>query len=81
MILSSIINNPVIALIVLVLFFALVALVVFLLRKYVKFFKTPEVKVDKETAVREDLDRVLVKVEDEKTKEEMEKFHEEEKKK
>jgi len=81
MILSSILDNSVITLIVIILFFALVALVVFLLRKYVKAFKTPEVKVDKETAAREDLDRVLVKVEDEKTKEEMEKFHEEEKKK
>lgn len=83
MILSSIIDNPVVMLVVLIIFFGLLALVVFLLRKYIKAFRSDEKRVDRETAAKEDLDRILVPIKDEKTKEEMEKFqkHEEESKK
>ena len=79
MILSSLLDNPIFIIVGLVVFFGVIVLVVYLLRKYVKAFSNQEKKVDRETAAKQDLDRLLVPVEDEKTKAEMEKFNEEKK--
>jgi len=79
MILSSLLDNPIFIIVGLVVFFGIIVLVVYLLRKYVKAFSNQEKKVDRETAAKQDLDRLLVPVEDEKTKAEMEKFNEEKK--
>lgn len=79
MILSSILDNPIVIILGLIAFFGLIVLVVYLLRKYVQAFKNPDKKVDRETAAQQDLDRILVPVDDEKTKAEMEKFNEDKK--
>ncbi len=79
MILSSLLDNPIFIIVGLVAFFGIIVLVVYLLRKYVQAFKNPDKKVDRETAVQQDLDRMLVPVDDEKTKAEMEKFNEDKK--
>ncbi len=79
MILSSLLDNPIFIIVGLVAFFGIIVLVVYLLRKYVKAFSSQDKKVDRETAVKQDLDRLLVPVEDEKTKAEMEKFNEDKK--
>ncbi len=79
MILSSLLDNPIFIIVGLVVFFGIIVLVVYLLRKYVQAFKNPDKKVDRETAAQQDLDRMLVPVDDEKTKAEMEKFNEDKK--
>jgi len=79
MILSSLLDNPIFIIVGLVAFFGVIVLVVYLLRKYVKAFTNQEKKVDRETAAKQDLDRLLVPVDDEKTKAEMEKFNEDKK--
>ncbi len=79
MILSSLLDNPIFIIVGLVAFFGVIVLVVYLLRKYVKAFTNQEKKVDRETAAKQDLDRLLVPVDDEQTKAEMEKFNEDKK--
>ncbi len=79
MILSSLLDNPIFIIVGLVAFFGIIVLVVYLLRKYVKAFTNQDKKVDRETAAQQDLDRMLVPVDDEKTKAEMEKFNEDKK--
>jgi len=64
--------------VILLLFFGAIVLIVILVKKYAKPFKTEEKpKTEKEIAA-EELDRVLQPIEDEEAKAEMEKFNQEE---
>lgn len=69
-------NNPGIILILIIVVFAIIALLVFFIRKLI-FKNTKEDKPDEDTIVKEDLNRYLVDVDDEETKKEFEKFEKE----
>ncbi len=71
---NSILENPIIAVIVILAFFGIISLAAYLLRKHVPSLKNKDVKIDEEEAAREEIERVIVKIEDDKTQEEMEKF-------
>jgi len=72
---SSILENPIFAVIVILAFFGVIALGAYLLRKHVPSLRNKEVRIDEEEAAREEIERVIVKIEDSKTKEQMEQFH------
>lgn len=59
---DSILNNQVVIVILLLIFVGSIALVAFVLQNKVPFFKQPEEPVDPETAVREEVERVIVKL-------------------
>lgn len=69
-------NNPGIILILIIAVFAIIALLVFFIRKLI-FKNKKEDKPDEDTIVKEDLNRYLVDVDDEETKKEFEKFEKE----
>lgn len=69
-------NNPGIILILIIVAFAIIALLVFFIRKLM-FKNKKEDKPDEDTIVKEDLNRYLVDVDDEETKKEFEKFEKE----
>ncbi|MGI6644244.1 MAG: hypothetical protein ACOX28_00535 [Bacilli bacterium] len=69
--------NPFLILFLILLFFGAIALVVFLLRKYVPGIKEKEGEIDEQRAVQEELDRVLEPIEEEHIKKEVENFKDE----
>lgn len=71
----ALVDNPFFILLVILVVFGGIALLVFFLRKYLPGFKEPEEKVSEEEAVKEELDRVLVSVEDEEAKKQLEQFN------
>ena len=71
---SSILDNPILAVMVILAIFGLISLGAYLLRKYIPALRGKDVKIDDEEAAREEIERVIVKVEDPKTKEQMEQF-------
>jgi len=71
---SSILDNPILAVVVILAIFGVISLGAFLLRKYIPALRGKELKIDEEEAAREEIERVIVKVEDSKTKEQMEQF-------
>ena len=71
---SSILDNSIVAVIVILAIFGGIALIAFLLRQYIPMFQSKDEKVDEETAVREEIERIIVKVDDPKVLHEMENF-------
>jgi len=63
---------------ILLLFFGAIVLIVILIKKYAKPFKSDEKPKSEKEIAAEELDRVLQPIEDEKTKAEMDKFNQEE---
>jgi BRCT domain type II-containing protein len=59
---EALLNNQVIIIILLLLFVSSIGLIAYFLQNKVPFFKQPEEKVDRETAVREEVERVIVKL-------------------
>lgn len=72
---SGLLENPIFAVIVILGFFGVIALGAYLLRKHVPSLRNKEIKIDEEEAAREEIERVIVKIDDHKTKEQMEQFH------
>jgi hypothetical protein len=60
--LEALLNNQVVIVILLLLFVSSIGLIAYFLQNKVPFFKQPEEKVDRETAVREEVERVIVKL-------------------
>jgi ssDNA-binding replication factor A large subunit len=60
--LEAILNNQVVIVILLLIFVGAIGLIAYVLQNKVPFFKQPEEKVDPETAVREEVERVIVKL-------------------
>ncbi len=60
--LEALLNNQVVIVILLLLFVSSIGLIAYILQNKVPFFKQPEEKVDQETAVREEVERVIVKL-------------------
>lgn len=60
--LEALLNNQVVIVILLLLFVGSIGLIAYLLQSKVPFFKQPEEKIDPETAVREEVERVIVKL-------------------
>lgn len=75
MILNAITSNPYFILAVILVVFAGIAVLVYFLRKYLPGFKEKEEKVSEEQAIQEELERVLVTIEDEETKKQMEQLN------
>ena len=71
---SSILDNPVLAVIVILALFGVISLGAYLLRKFIPSLRSKEINIDEEEAAREEIERVIVKVDDDKTKEQMEQF-------
>ncbi len=71
---TPLLENPIIAVIVILALFGVIALGTYLLRKHVPSLRPKDDKIDEEEAVRQEIERVIVKVDDEKTKEQMEQF-------
>lgn len=69
---NAVTDNPYFILLMIIVVFGLIAFVVFLLRKYVPGIKEKDEVVSEEDVVQEELDRVLVSVEDEEAKKQME---------
>lgn len=69
---NAITDNPYFILLIIILVFGLIALIVFLIRKFVPGIKEKEEKVSEEVAVQEELERILENVEDEEAKKQME---------
>jgi len=65
-------EHPFIIVIILVAFFGLIVGGVILVKKFVKPLQIDKPEMKEEDAVREELDRILVPVEDEETKKQME---------
>ena len=63
---------PFLIIIILVAFFGLIVLGVILVKKYVKPLQINKPEIKEEDAIKEELDRILVPVEDEETKKQME---------
>lgn len=74
------ITNDGLILLLLVVIFAGVALLVWVLRRLIPGIKDKEGKIDEEKAVQEELDRVLVKVEEPEVKKAIEEFKDNDKK-
>lgn len=74
-------DNPFVILLLIILFFGAIALVVFLLRKFIPGVKEKGGKIDEATAVQEELDRVLEPIDDKEIKEKMDEYDENEDKK
>jgi Sec-independent protein translocase protein TatA len=68
----ALIDNPFFILVVILLVFGAIAALVYFLRKYIPGFKDKEEKVSEEDAIVEELKRVLVEVDDEKIKAQLE---------
>jgi hypothetical protein len=60
--LEALLNNQVVIVILLLVFVGSIGLIAYVLQNKVPFFKQPEEKVDRETAVREEVERVIVKL-------------------
>ncbi|HAV20048.1 MAG TPA: hypothetical protein DCX17_03380 [Firmicutes bacterium] len=71
---SSILDNPLLAVLVILALFGFISLGAYLLRKFIPSLRGKEIKIDEEEAAREEIERVIVKVEDDATKEQMEQF-------
>jgi hypothetical protein len=71
---SGILDNPVLAVIVILALFGVISLGAYLLRKYIPSLRGKDEIIDEEEAARQEIERVIVKVQDEQTKEQMEKF-------
>ena len=71
---NAITSNPYFILGVILVVFAAIAIFVYLLRKVIPGFKEKEEPVSEEQAIEEELERVLVTIEDEETKKQMEKL-------
>ncbi len=63
--LLSSIDNPGIILLLIVLFFGAIALITFLLRKFIPGFKEKKGHISEEVAIQEELDRILEPITDE----------------
>ena len=63
---------PFLIVIILVAFFGLIVLGVILVKKYVKPLQINKPEIKEEDAIKEELDRILVPIEDEETKKQME---------
>lgn len=68
---SAILDNSGIIILILVAFFGLIVVGVILVKKYVKPLQIKKPEVDEKQALKEELDRVLVPVEDEEIKKQM----------
>jgi len=75
MVLNAITSNPYFILAVILLVFGGIAILVYFLRKIIPGFKEKEEIVSEEQAVEEELERVLVTIEDEETKKQMEQLN------
>ncbi len=71
---SGLLDNPVLAVIVILALFGVISLGAYLLRKYIPSLRGKDEVIDEEEAARQEIERVIVKVQDEKTKEQMEQF-------
>ena len=71
---SNLLDNPIHAVIVILAIFGVISLGAYLLRKYIPSLRSKDVKIDEEEAARQEIERVIVKIEDEKTKSQMEQF-------
>lgn len=67
------IDSPGLILLFLILFFGLIALITFLLRRFIPGLKDKGGKVNEDVAIQQELDRVLEPITDEKVLAEMEK--------
>ena len=63
-----------------ILFFGIIVLVIILVKRHVPMFQTKKDEIDEEQALKEEMDRVLVPIDDEETIEEIEKIEKEENK-
>lgn len=63
-------NNPIIVILLLLAFFGVIALIVFILRKHLPYFKDDDKPLSEEEAAKEALDRILVPIEKETLEEE-----------
>lgn len=73
LIILATLDNPGLILLFLILFFGVIALITFLLRRFVPGLKVKGGKIDEEVAVQQELDRVLEPITDEKILAEIEK--------
>lgn len=73
LIILATLDNPGLILLFLILFFGVIALITFLLRRFVPGLKDKGGKIDEEVAVQQELDRVLEPITDEKILAEIEK--------
>ena len=71
---SGLLDNPVLAVIVILAIFGVISLGAYLLRKYIPSLRGKDEVIDEEEAARQEIERVIVKVQDEKTKEQMDQF-------
>lgn len=69
----AVIDNPGLILLFLLLFFGLIALVTYLLRRFIPGFKDKGGHVNEDIAVQQELERILEPITDEKVLEEMKK--------
>lgn len=69
----AVIDNPGLILLFLILFFGLIALVTFLLRRFIPGLKDKGGRVNEDVAVQQELERILEPITDEKILEEMKK--------
>lgn len=63
-----------------ILFFGIIVLVIILVKRHVPMFQTKKDEIDEEQALKEEMDRVLVPIDDEETIEEIEKIEKEDNK-
>ncbi len=63
-----------------ILFFGIIILVIILVKRHVPMFQTKKDEIDEEQALKEEMNRVLVPIDDEETIEEIEKIEKEENK-
>ena len=75
MILNAITSNPYFILAVILVDFGGIAILVYLLRKFLPGFKEKDEVVSEEQAIQEELERVLVSIEDEEAKKQMEQLN------
>ena len=75
---TPVFEQPWFIILVLLLFFGIIVFAVIMLKRHSSLFKSDEAPKNEEEVVREELDRVLETVEDEKTAEQMANFDQEE---
>lgn len=61
---TSILDTPLVSILLILAFFSLIGLIAYTIQKNVPFFKQNQEKVDPETAAREEVERVIVKLDE-----------------